>query len=131
MNAVEIEQAITDLAQQPFDAQEFPFEFLRSFGNKETTIKRLRTGNTNRSDVGGVLQRNNIHIAVAEAVKTTKKLQEVRDSPATSRAKAKFMLATDGEILEAENLDNEETITSEYQNFPEDLGFFLSSVDIS
>src|SRR5690625_4002495 len=71
MNAVEIEQAITDLAQQPFDAQEFPFEFLRSFGNKETTIKRLRTGNTNRSDVGGVLQRNNIHIAVAEAGKTT------------------------------------------------------------
>src|SRR5690625_7605546 len=110
MNAVEIEQTITELVQQPFDAQEFPFEFLRSFGNRETTIKRLRTGNTNRSDVGGVLQRNNIHIAVAEAGKTTERLQELRDSPATSRAKAKFILATDGEFLEAENLDNEETI---------------------
>jgi len=131
MNAVEIEQAITDLAQQPFDAQEFPFEFLRSFGNKETTIKRLRTGNTNRSDVGGVLQRNNIHIAVAEAGKTTEKLQELRDSPATSRAKAKFILATDGEILEAENLDNEETIACEYQNFPDYFGFFLSLAGIS
>src|SRR5690625_4781272 len=106
MNAVEIEQAITELAQQTFDAQEFPFEFLRCFGNKETTIKRLRSGNTNRSDVGGVLQRNNIHIAVAEPSKVTEKLQELRDSPATSRAKAKFILATHGEIIVAESLDN-------------------------
>src|SRR5690554_7435330 len=105
MNAVEIEQAITELAQQTFDAEEFPFEFLRAFGNKETTIKRLRTGNTNRSDVGGVLQRNNIHIAVAEPGKVTEKLQELRESPATARAKAKFILATDGITLEAEELN--------------------------
>src|SRR5690625_1067475 len=131
MNAVEIEQAITELAQQTFDAQEFPFEFLRCFGNKETTIKRLRSGNTNRSDVGGVLQRNNIHIAVAEPGKVTEKLQELRDSPSTSRAKAKFILATDGEILEAENLDNEETIACDYQNFPDHFGFFLSLAGIS
>jgi len=28
MNAVEIEQAITDLAEQPFDPAEFPYAFL-------------------------------------------------------------------------------------------------------
>lgn len=28
MNAIEIEQAITDLAEQPFDAAEFPYAFL-------------------------------------------------------------------------------------------------------
>jgi hypothetical protein len=44
MNAVEIEQAITDLAEQPFDPIEFPYAFLEAFGNKETTIKRLRPG---------------------------------------------------------------------------------------
>lgn len=44
MNAVEIEQAISELALQPFDAAEFPFTFLAAFGNKETTLKRLRTG---------------------------------------------------------------------------------------
>lgn len=42
MNAVEIEQAITDLAEQPFDRAEFPYAFLEAFGNKTTTIKRLR-----------------------------------------------------------------------------------------
>jgi len=30
VNAVEIEQAISALAEQPFDAQEFPFAFLQA-----------------------------------------------------------------------------------------------------
>jgi hypothetical protein len=34
MNAVEIEQAISDLALQPFDPAEFPFAFLAAFGRK-------------------------------------------------------------------------------------------------
>lgn len=48
MNAVEIEQAITDLAEKPFDAIEFPYEFLEAFGNKATTIKKLRNGASNK-----------------------------------------------------------------------------------
>jgi len=67
MNAVEIEEAISALAELPFEAAEFPFAFLQAFGNKATTIKRLRTGASNRSDLpGGVLQTNNIHIAAAD-----------------------------------------------------------------
>ena len=31
MNAVEIEEAISKLADQPFDAEEFPFAFLEAF----------------------------------------------------------------------------------------------------
>lgn len=44
MNAVEIEQAISALVEQPFDPEEFPYLFLQAFGNKETTLKRLRKG---------------------------------------------------------------------------------------
>jgi hypothetical protein len=39
LNAVEIEEAITNLAEQEFDAANFAFAFLEAFGNKETTIK--------------------------------------------------------------------------------------------
>jgi hypothetical protein len=42
MNAVEIEQAVSALAEKPFGAAEFPLAFLQAFGNKETIIKRLR-----------------------------------------------------------------------------------------
>ena len=37
LNAVEIEEAISLLADQPFDAENFPYAFLEAFGNKETT----------------------------------------------------------------------------------------------
>jgi hypothetical protein len=63
MNPVEIEEAVSVLALDPFDVAEFPYQFLRAFGNKETAIKRLKAGATNQSDIGGVLQRGNIHIA--------------------------------------------------------------------
>lgn len=131
MNAVEIEAAITELASQPFDAEEFPYSFLEAFGNKTTTIQRLRRGNTNRSDVGGVLQTNNIHIAVAEQNKVTQRLTELRNSPATTRAKAKFILATDGQSLEAEELISGETVACSYAEFPDHFGFFLALAGIS
>ena len=54
MNAVEIEVAVSALAERPFDREEFPFAFLEAFGNKETTLKRLRKGESNKSDLGGV-----------------------------------------------------------------------------
>jgi hypothetical protein len=110
MNAVEIEQAITDLAEQPFDPVTFPYGFLEAFGNKETTIKRLRSGASNKSDVGGVLQTNNIHIAVCASGEVTKTLLALKASPATARAKAKFVLSTDGDALEAEDLTSGETV---------------------
>jgi hypothetical protein len=62
MNAVEIEEAVSRLAEQPFAAAEFPYAFLEAFGNKPATLQRLRSGGTNQSDIAGVLQRGNIHI---------------------------------------------------------------------
>src|SRR5437764_15016994 len=104
MNAVEIEEAVSALAEAPFDPDEFPYAFLEAFGNKETTLKRLRSGNTNQSGVGGVLQRGNIHIKVCPEGEVAAALAVLRQSPATARHKAKFILATDGKELHAENL---------------------------
>lgn len=131
MNAVEIEEAVSNLALQPFDRTEFPYEFLRAFGNKETTIKRLRSGTSNKSDLGGVLQTNNIHIAVAQTGEITKTLVKLKASPATTRAKARFILATDGESFEAEDMETGETVACAYQEFPDHFGFFLPLAGIT
>ena len=132
MNAVEIEAAISELACQPFHAEDFPFAFLADFGNKDTTLKRLRTGNNNASDVpGGVLLRNNIHMAVCQAGLVGDTLKALRASPATQKAKAKFILATDGQTLESEELASGETIACDYPDFPNHFGFFLPLAGIS
>ena len=132
MNAVEIEAAISDLALQPFDAAEFPFAFLAAFGNKDTTLKRLRAGNNNASDLpGGLLQRNNVHLAVCEAGAVGNTLAVLRASPATAKAKAKFILATDGQTLGAEDLNGGDTIACAYADLPNHFGFFLPLAGIS
>ncbi|WP_445406613.1 class I SAM-dependent DNA methyltransferase [Acinetobacter seifertii] len=132
MNAVEIEAAVSELAEKPFDVQEFAYDFLRAFGNKETTIKKLRVGQSNSSDIeNGVLQRNYIHIAVCDQDSVSQTLNALRESKATEKAKAKFILATDGLSLQAEDLISGETISSEFSKFAEHFGFFLPLAGIS
>jgi len=131
LNAVEIEEAISELAEQPFDAEAFPFAFLEAFGNKKATIDRLKSGATNKSDLGGVLQTNNIHIKTCAPGTVSDTLQALRDSQATTRAKAKYILATDGETFEAEDLTSGETVACAYERFPDHFGLFLQLAGIS
>lgn len=137
MNAVEIEEAISLLAEQAFDADTFPYAFLEAFGNKATTIKRLKSdvkGSTNASDLkdqGAVLQRNNIHILVCPEGETADTLTKLRESPSTAKAKAKFVLATDGQYFEAEDLISGDSVACDYQSFPDHFGFFLPLAGIS
>ncbi len=134
MNAVEIEEAVSSLAELPFDAAEFPFAFLEAFGNKKVTIVRLqRTAkeSTNQSDLGGILQRSNIHIKVCPIGEVSATLTALRTSPATTKHKAKFILATDGQDFEAENLVDGETIACAYPKFADHFGFFLPLAGIT
>ena len=131
MNAVEIEQAVSELAESHFDAEEFPYAFLEAFGNKSTTLKKLRSGSTNKSDLGGLLQRNNIHIKVCSSGGVGDTLTELRNSPATAKGKVKIILATDGQDFQAEDLNSGETVACEYQKFADHFGFFLPLAGIS
>ncbi len=132
MNAVEIEQAISDLAAQRFDRAEFPYAFLEAFGNKATTIKKLRQGASNGSDVpGGVLQRSNIHIATCGAGAVDETLTALRQSAKTAAAKAKFILATDGDQFLAEDLASGEIVSCAYADFPDHFGVFLPLAGIT
>ncbi|MES2493708.1 MAG: DNA methyltransferase [Pseudomonadota bacterium] len=132
MNPVEIEEAVSALALEPFDLAEFPFKFLRAFGNKDTAIARLRAGNTNQSDIpGAVLQRGNIHIAACSPGLVDDALKALRASPKTASQKAKFILATDGEAFQAEDMTGGGTLACSYAEFPDHFGFFLPLAGIT
>ncbi|KHS45830.1 class I SAM-dependent DNA methyltransferase [Novosphingobium subterraneum] len=132
MNPVEIEEAVSNLALEPFDRVEFPFQFLRAFGNKDTAIARLKAGNTNQSDVpGAVLQRGNIHIAACAPGAVDDTLKALRESPKTASQKVKFILATDGEAFQAEDMNGGGTVACSYAEFPDHFGFFLPLAGIT
>jgi hypothetical protein len=132
MNPVEIEEAVSQLAEEPFEREEFPFQFLTAFGNKKTTIDRLRKGATNQSDVeNGVLQRSNIHIATCAAGSVAETLTALRESPKTASQKAKFILASDGDEFQAEDVQSGETVVCDYADFADHFGFFLPLAGIT
>ncbi len=143
MNAVEIEEAVSKLVEEPFNAAEFSYAFLEAFGNKTATLQRLRSAgrnSTNKTDISGdgiyaVLQRNNIHIATCatggpDAVASL--LKRLVDSPASSKHKAKFVLATDGNTVHAECLNSEEPpLVCEFKELADHFGYFLELAGIS
>jgi hypothetical protein len=135
LNAVEIEEAISLLAEQEFDAKEFPYAFLEAFGNKKNIIKRLRSekaDTSNKSDIdGAVLQRNNIHVLVCDTDKVSESLTKLKESAATTKWKAKFVVATDGKDFEAEDIQSGETAACAFNEFPDHFGFFLPLAGIS
>ena len=92
----------------------------------------MRAGTTNASDLpGGVLQRNNIHIATCDPGTVDETLKALRESPKTGAAKAKFILATDGTDLQAEDLVNGESVACTYTDFPNHFGAFLPLAGIT
>ncbi len=91
MNAVEIEAAVSELASAKYDGAEFPFQFLAAFDKKETTLKRLRKGDSNMSEIpGAVLLINNIHLATCLGGQTRETLERPKASPKTASAQLRI-----------------------------------------
>jgi restriction-modification enzyme MmeI-like protein len=131
MNPVEIEQAISELAARPFEREAFPVQFLEAFGNRQTTLRALKKGTTNKSDVGGVLQRNNIHILTTDPGGADDGLRALHESPATKKHKVKFVLATDGGVINAEEMASGEVLACTYDQLADHFVFFLLMAGIS
>ena len=138
MNAVEIEEAVSALAADPFDAGAFPFRFLEAFDFSPTTVKKLRSGGKghNKSDVPGAFltgRGNNVHVATCPPGMAGKTLQALLASPATAKHKAKFALATDGDTIEAQNLadEAEPPLVCDYGKLGDYFGYFLGLAGIS
>ena len=146
MNAVEIEEAVSKLMEAAFEPAEFPYAFLEAFDNKDATIRRLRSAGkntTNKTDFQGdgivaVLQRNNIHITAppycigraTDMVDET--MQRLVESSPTSKHKAKFVLLTDGRVVDAARLNSDEPpLVCEYKDLDNHFGYFLELAGIS
>ena len=130
MNAVEIEEAVSALAAQPFNRDEFPFAFLRAFGRKDVELKRLKANNASDVD-GGVLRRDSIHMAVSEPGGVSVAMEALRASPKTSVNRVKFILATDGVEVQAEELASGDYRAFAFPELDGHFGFFLPLAGIS
>ncbi|RZJ30692.1 MAG: class I SAM-dependent DNA methyltransferase, partial [Chryseobacterium sp.] len=87
--------------------------------------------NNNKTHTNATKQQNNIHIVVCEPKKVQETLVKLKESSATTKAKVKFILATDGKEFQAEDLSSGETVVCSYLDFHNHFGFFLPLAGIS
>ena len=133
MNPVEIEEAISHLASAPYDSATFVWSFLEAFGNKATTIAKLK-GSGNKSDIpDAVLLRRDIHIATCPSGEVPQTLSTLIASPLTNKSKVKYVLATDGEYIQAQrvDIDADRVIFCKFSELAQEFGFFLPLAGIT
>ena len=124
-------KSLLEKMTKTFDVEEFAYDFLIACGKPEPTIKRLRNGDANESDVnGGVLLRRHIHIKACEKGGLREAMDALRNSRATKKMsnKVKFLLACDGQDVIMDIRDDSGTppIEFSYHEFPERMQYLRS-----
>ncbi|CAM3920930.1 DNA methyltransferase [Phaeobacter inhibens] len=126
MNPTEIFEALEQISDKPFDADEFPFEFAQAIDVAQAAIAKLRNGTTNKSDQpGGVLVNKKFHFAPAMAGMADVTLEALRNSKKTATAKPAILIATDGEMVAAQQRVSGETLHCRFDEIGDKFGFFL------
>ena len=127
MNVGEIETLITALAEGEFDPEGFLLDFVACFGALDATITKLAAGTSNKSDQpGGLWWRGKMHGVVCAPGDLDDAQAALAASPAHVKdKKLRFLLATDGQTLRAEDLKSGETLNCTLEELTYDFRFFL------
>ena len=122
----DIEEAVSKIAAEPFNAETFPFDFITAYDAPPATVTRIRNGSQNATDLdGGLLWRQKLHLLVCKPGQVEASIQLLAASRATERQKAQFLLATDGIEVAARDLRADDATFFSFEQFGDHFGFFL------
>lgn len=126
MYIADIEEAISKIAAEPFNAETFPFNFIAGYDAPPATVTRIRNGTQNATDIdGAVLWRQKLHLHVCALGEVEASIQRLAASRATERQKVQFVLATDGVEVAARDLRADDATFFPFEEFGNHFGFFL------
>lgn len=126
MNAVEIEEAVTELTQQPYEPVTFITGFMAAYGASATTITRLKGGDGNTSDLaGGILWKKWLHFQPAAEGQASNVLDAIEASRKTAQGKVRYAITTDGAEFAARDLKTGEALFCPLPDLENHFGFFL------
>lgn len=126
MNAVEIEEAVAELIQQPYEPVAFITGFMAAYGASATTITRLKGGDGNTSDLAdGILWKKWIHFQPAAGGQASNVLDAIEASRKTAQGKVRYAITTDGTEFAARDLKTGEALFCPLPDLENRFGFFL------
>lgn len=132
MNPTEIADALEEIANAPFNADEFAFAFAEATGNAKATISKLRSGSYNKSKLpGGVLMNRKFYSLAANPGEVAAGLDALRSDKKTETHRPAILIATDGIEVSAEHPVSGETRHFPFRELHHHFGFFLPAAGMS
>lgn len=126
MNIAEIETALRELVEQPFDPAEFAFEFLRIYDAPKSTVTKLQQGqDADLLQGGDVLWKKKLWFRVAPKGKAARTVDAMVADPAAVKQAPRFLLATDGHEVYARDATVDRTLDVEFSKLNDSFDFFL------
>lgn len=126
MNAVEIEEAVGEPIQKPYEPDAFIKGFMAAYGASASTIARINNSEGNTSDLpGGMLWRKWIHFQPASAGAISDVLDTIQSSRKTAQGKVRYAVSTDGDQFAAQDLKSGEVLFCPLSKLDDKFGFFL------
>ena len=121
--------------KRPFEPEEFPFAFLEAFSNKGDDAQAPPQGRIgNKSDLGGVLWTNNIHIAGSlPPAKVTNTLAALEGEPGDDQVEGYEVCSCDWteKVVRKPRTSAARDCRCRYADFPDHFGFFLPLAGIT
>ena len=120
------------LAEQPFDAAEFPFAFLQRLRQQGDDAQAAAHGRVQQVRPGRrAPAQQHPHRGCRAGRRSRRRSPRCGAARRRRGRKAKFILATDGDELRGRGPDAGETVACAYADFPNHFGFFLPLAGIS
>jgi hypothetical protein len=126
MNIAEIEMQLSDLVKQPFDRNEFAFQFLEIYKAPKATITKLRSGTQKKGELASdVLWSRKLYFRCAPEGKVAETLDALRETKAAKSQKPRFLLVTDGREVAAYDTKTDDPQHADFDKLNDRFDFFL------
>jgi hypothetical protein len=126
MNIAEIETALRELVEQPFDRSRFVFDFLQIYDAPKSTITKLKQAqDADFLQTGDVLWKKKLWFRVAEKGGADSALMAILASQELKKLAPRFLLITDGEEVIARDTKSDLQLDIDYARLNDAFDFFL------
>lgn len=125
-NPAEIETRLAHLAGQPFDPDEFIFNFIEVFDAPRATLTKLRSGTLNKAgEQGDLLWKPKLFYSPCTPGKAAEHVDELRARRVAQTHRPRFFIATDGQEFSAFDSKTDEFLHCDFACLNAHFDFFL------
>lgn len=129
MNIAEIESALRELVEEPFDPESFVFEFLRIYDAPKATVTKLRQAQAgDLLQTGEVVWKKKLWFQPTPKGKAAAAIDAMSADP--GKQAPRFLVATDGVEFYARDTKSDLSIDPEFAKLNDAFDFFLPLANI-